>query len=77
VAPWDNIFENISIDKFKKMGNKILKSLRVALLNPVTLITINIEKEAILFTLHEEPIQGGHSGIPKSLAKVKRHIGKE
>jgi len=43
----------------------------------VNLITINIEKEAILFTLHEEPIQGGHSGIPKSLAKVKRHIGKE
>jgi len=36
VPPWDNIFENISKDKFKKMGNKILKSLRVALLNPVT-----------------------------------------
>jgi len=73
VAPWENIFENISIDKFKKMGNKILKSLRVALLNPVTLITTNNEKEAILSTLHDDPIQGGHSGITKTLAKVKRH----
>jgi len=38
VAPWGNIFEKVSIDNFKNMGNKILKSLRVALLNPVTVI---------------------------------------
>jgi len=36
LAPWENIFEKVSIDKFKIMGNKILKTLRVALLNPVT-----------------------------------------
>jgi len=54
VAPWDNTFKKISIDKFKKMGNKILKSLRVAPLNPVTLITTNNKKEAILSTLHDD-----------------------
>jgi len=43
----------------------------------VTLITTNNEKEAIMSTLHDDqtddPIQGGHSGITKTLAKVKRH----
>jgi len=26
VAPWENIFEHVSIDNFKIMGNKILNS---------------------------------------------------
>jgi len=73
VAPWENIFELVSIDNFKIMGNNILKSLRVALLNPVNVIKINKEKEAILSTFHDDPIQGGHTGITKTLAKVQRH----
>jgi len=39
----------------------------------VTPITNNNKQEAILSTLHEDPIQGGHSGITKTLAKVKRY----
>ena len=35
VAPSEKIFESVSIDSFKNMGNKILKYLRVALLQPV------------------------------------------
>jgi len=31
------------------------------------------EKEAILSTFHDDPIQGGHTGIQKTLAKVKRY----
>jgi len=73
VASWENIFEHVSIDNFKIMGNKILNSLRVALLNPVTLIEKLKEKEAILSTFHDDPIQGGHTGITKTLAKVKRY----
>jgi len=38
MAPWENIFEHVSIDNFKQMGNKILNTLTVALLNPVALI---------------------------------------
>jgi len=38
VAPWRNIFEQVLIDNLKKMENKIMKSLRVALLKPVTVI---------------------------------------
>jgi len=44
------------------MGNKILNTLRVALLNPVTLIEKKDEREAILSKFHEDPIQGGHTG---------------
>jgi len=42
VAPWENIIEHVSIDNLKQMGNKTLKSLRVALLNPVTLKEMKI-----------------------------------
>jgi len=56
VAPWENIFEHDSIDNFKMMGNNILKSLRVALLNPVTVIKNYKEKEAILSAFHTEKI---------------------
>jgi len=55
------------------MGNKILSTLGVAPLNPVGLIEKQGEKEAILSKLHHDPIQGGHTGITKTLAKVKRH----
>ena len=72
VAPWESIFEFTSIDIFKKMGNKELKSLRVALLKPVTIINNEKQKEAILSTFHDDPIQGGHNGITKTLAKDSR-----
>jgi len=39
----------------------------------VTLIEKLKEKEAILSTFHDDPIQGGHTGITKTLAKVKRY----
>jgi len=73
MAPWENIFEHVSIDNFKQMGNKILNTLRVALHNPVTLIEKQDEKEAILSKFHDDPIHGGHTGTTKTLAKVKRY----
>jgi len=74
VAPSEKIFDTISIEPCKIMGNKILQSLRVALLKPVTLLSNNDkEKEALLFTFHDDPIQGGHTGIARTLAKIKRH----
>jgi len=73
VAPWENIFQQVSIDDLKKMGKKTLKSLRVALRNPVTVIYTDKEKEAILSTFHNDPVQGGLTGITKTLAMVKRY----
>jgi len=73
MAPWEYIFEHASIDIFKQMRNKTLNALRVALLNPVALKEKQDEKEAILSKYHDDPIQGGNTGITKTLAKVKRH----
>jgi len=73
IEQWENIFKHVSINNFQQIGNKILKTLRVALLNPVALIENQDEKEAILSKFHDDPIQGGHTGITKTLAKVKRH----
>jgi len=39
----------------------------------VTVIYNDKEKEAILSTFHNDPVQGGHTGITKTLAKVKRY----
>jgi len=63
MAPWENMFEHVSIDNFKQMGNKISYALRVALLNPVTLTEKQDDQEAILSKFHDDPIQGGHTGI--------------
>jgi len=65
------IFEHVSIDNFKQAGNKIYNTLRVAVLNPVAFIEKQDEKEAILSKFHDDPIQGGHTGITKTSAKVK------
>jgi len=62
MAPWENIFKKVSIDNFKIMGNKILKSFEssatqpIALLNPVTTLTNVKEKEGILSTLQDDPV---------------------
>jgi len=64
------------MESFKIMGNKNVQSLRVELLKPVTLLSNNDnnkEKEALLFSFHDDPIQGGHTGIARTLAKIKRH----
>jgi len=74
VAPSEKIFDTTSMESFKIMGNKKLQSLRVALLKPVTLLSNNDKKkEALLFTFHDDPIQGGNTGIVRTLAKTKRH----
>jgi len=61
VAPSKKIFDTISMESFKIMGNKKLQSLRVALLNAVTLLSNNDkEKQALLFTFREDAIKGDH-----------------
>jgi len=44
MEPWGNVFKHVSIDNFRRMGNKILNTLRVALLNPVALIEKQVGK---------------------------------
>ena len=56
------------------MGNKYLNKLTVALLNPATKVDNNKQIQEILRTYHDDPIQGGHYGINKTLNKIKRHF---
>jgi len=75
MSPNENIFENTDIEEFKNLGNKYLNKLKLALLPRVTLIktgdTISINK--IIQKYHDDPITGGHSGITRTIEKVKRY----
>jgi len=39
----------------------------------VTIIENNKDKEVILFTHHDDPMQGGHAAIAKTINKIKMH----
>lgn len=75
MAPDEEIFKFVSINEFKRMGNKILRKLTVALLPKVTIIDAEDENKikGILTTYHDNPAEGGHCGISRTLAKIRRH----
>ena len=74
IAPSELIFEFVTINLFKEMGNKILENLTVALLPKVTKLTKGKEIENVLKKYHDDPIEGGHYGVTKTLNKIKRHF---
>lgn len=75
VAPSEKIFEFISINEFKNMGNKKLINIKVALLNEVTHIDYKDAKtiQNIISKYHDDPIEGGHGGTFRTIQKVKRY----
>ena len=73
VAPSEKIFEFVSINEFKEMGNKLLKNLEVALLNQVTHIKNANKINEIMKQYHDDPTEGGHSGVSRTLNKIKRY----
>lgn len=75
VAPNEKIFEFISVNDFKNMGNKRLIKVKVALLNKVTQID-NEDAETIqgiVKRYHDDPIEGGHCGIFRTIEKIRRY----
>jgi len=75
MSPREKIFEKIFTSEFKNMGNKYLKNLKIALLPRVTIIDgkNQIEINKILKKFHDNPITGGHTGITRTLSKVKKY----
>jgi len=75
LSPSEQIFEFVTIKNFKEKGNKILKNLKIALLNKVTKIDKNdkVQIKAILSKYHDDPSEGGHSGISRTLRKIKNY----
>lgn len=75
MSPKEKIFEIMITSEFKKMGNKYLKHIRIALLPQVTIINGQNKKEIenLLEKYHNDPITGGHSGITRTIAKIKKY----
>lgn len=67
----DKIFEYISIENFKIIGNSILQKLTIIITNPVTHITNDDEKLAIIKQYHDDKIEGGHCGYKRLYAKIR------
>lgn len=67
------IFEDISINKLKELGNKsqLLKNLKIKLATPIKNITDKDEQLELIRKHHEDPIQGGHLGVAKTLTKLR------
>ena len=74
MSPSEQIFEFVSNKEFIEMGNKYLNNLTIALLNPATKVDNNKQIQEMFRTYHDDPIQGGHYGINKTLNKIKRHF---
>lgn len=76
MAPSEQIFEFVTLESFRNLGNKVLKKVQVALLPRVTLINEkNVEEiKTILLRYHDDPAEGGHTGITRTCAKIKRHF---
>lgn len=69
----EEIFREISINKFKEIGNAthMLKNLKIVLLDPLRNVTNAKEKEELIKRYHEDPIIGGHLGVRKVLSRLR------
>lgn len=78
IANNDRIFEHISIDEFKKLYNKLQQKveedirLKILIYNPPIRVIDDEEKEKIIENFHNTPHAGGHSGIKRTINKIKQ-----
>lgn len=69
----DKIFEMMSINAFKKLGNEILKNTSVAILNQPKIINDKQERQNLIRLNHDNPIFGGHLGSRRLYAKLRQN----
>lgn len=67
----DKIFQMISISDFKEMCVKTLTNLQILLTNSAQKVINEQEKQEIMSKYHDDPLQGGHCGQKKMLAKIQ------
>lgn len=67
----DKIFSICNIENFKKIANKVLKTLQIELVNTPTTITNNSEKVEIMNKFHTDKLYGAHCGQKKLYAKLR------
>lgn len=70
----DQLFQVCTLDDFKSVGNRILKTLTIAIIKPPKLVTDKTEKLELMKKFHDDPLFGGHSGQRKLHAKLKNEF---
>lgn len=69
----EDMFQVISPNRFKSLGNEmnVLKKLRVRLAQPLITVTDVAQQRELVEKFHEDPRDGGHFGIAKTLQKLR------
>lgn len=67
----DLFFKRVNIEQFKEACIRKLKRLRISILTPKIKVTDKAKQEELLRMHHDDPIQGGHAGRKRLLAKLK------
>lgn len=69
----DHLFTKygIGVNQFKDRGNNILRDITIAIVPATELITDRAIVQNILNEFHDHPLNGGHSGISRTIAKIK------
>jgi hypothetical protein len=67
----DTIFTKIKIEKFIKLTNKTINNFTIIINARAIYITDTKEKIEIIKKYHDNPLTGGHSGIKRTLSKIK------
>lgn len=69
----DELFKHCSINEFKTIGNSLLKTLRIAILPAKIEITDPLEKTRIITQYHNDTLRGGHSGVKRTIEKIRTY----
>lgn len=69
----DQIFESVSAQQMKFIGNKLLKNLHIILTPRIKIISDKDEIQKILTKYHNDPIFGGHCGMRRFYSKLKMY----
>lgn len=67
----DDIFNYCSIEELKAAA-RVLKTLKIALTNALVHITDLSEQKSLIEQFHNDPLRGGHSGIKRTLMKLRQ-----
>lgn len=67
----DEIFKYIKVVQLKELGCQKLKNLNIIICSTTRKIVDELKQKEIISKFHNDPITGGHSGIRRTLMKIK------